>query len=87
MQDEDDDDDKPKMSKKKMKKLSRLSVAELKQVSWSTVMSHLVYSYLTWFNKISIPAIAQVAAHKEAVGVSRVHVFESGIRKTLLGPI
>ncbi len=31
--DEKVDDDRPKLSKKKMKKLNRLSVAELKQVS------------------------------------------------------
>lgn len=29
---DDDDDDKPKLSKKKLKKLNRLSVAELKQL-------------------------------------------------------
>lgn len=32
LQPDKDDDDKPKISKKKMKKMSRLSVAELKQV-------------------------------------------------------
>ena len=30
--DDDDDDDKPKLSKRKLKKLNRLSVAELKQL-------------------------------------------------------
>jgi splicing factor 3B subunit 2 len=32
MKDDDDDDDKPKLSKRKLKKLNRLSVAELKQL-------------------------------------------------------
>ena len=32
LQDKPNDDDKPKLSKKKMKKLNRLSVAELKQL-------------------------------------------------------
>ena len=31
-QDDDEDDDKPKLSKRKLKKLTRLSVAELKQL-------------------------------------------------------
>ena len=33
LQDQVEEEEKPKLSKKKMKKLSRLSVAELKQVS------------------------------------------------------
>ena len=35
--DEKVDDDRPKLSKKKMKKLNRLSVAELKQVRFTSV--------------------------------------------------
>ena len=33
--------------------------------------------YRTRFNKISIQATAQMAADKEAIGLSRVHMYES----------
>ena len=59
--DDDDDEDKPKLSKRKMKKLNRLSVAELKQLvtryyliyshSLRTVFNHTLHSFLdrTWW--------------------------------------
>ena len=40
--DEKVDDDRPKLSKKKMKKLNRLSVAELKQVSNAQFVQYLL---------------------------------------------
>ena len=42
LQDKAKDDDKPKLSKKKMKKLNRLSVAELKQVGAALILIYFM---------------------------------------------
>ena len=41
------------------------------------MIPHSMISYIFRFNKIAIQARAQMAADKEAVGLSRVHMYES----------
>ena len=43
----------------------------------------LMHSFVTRFNKFAIQARAQMAADKEAVGLSRVHTYESKCIKHL----